>query len=198
MILLCERRERRMLLYKSKIFCAERNASVQAIRNYVLKYVTSLLLFLFVFRNLSIKAHCSLGWTNFPKSVRITIQISTLSSLQGSTIIFRRENTDSYLKRLTPRRFDTVSLRVKYHRVHSLSKQDQNTVHNAHDQMRWFGKLTDRGDMGGLDGLVTNENKLVSVSLRRLCLTTIWRRLSSWAELTYITALDTYIHQKKK
>lgn len=63
--------------------------------------------------------------------------------------------------------------------------------------MRWFGKLTDRGDMGGLDGLVTNENKLVSVSLRRLCLTTIWRRLSSWAELTYITALDTYIHQKK-
>ena len=35
---------------------------------------------------------------------------------------YRIENTDSYLKRFTPGGFDTVSLRVEYHRVHFLSK----------------------------------------------------------------------------
>lgn len=29
--------------------------------------------------------------------------------------------------------------------------------------MWWFGKFMDCGDMGGFDGLVMNENKLVSV-----------------------------------
>ena len=86
---------------------------------------------------------------------------------QDSNILFRKENTDSYLKRFTPGRFDTVSLRIKHYRVNSLSKQDQNTVHNAHDQMRWFGKLTDRGDMAGLDGLVTNKHSQVRISRQR-------------------------------
>ena len=80
-----------------------------------------------------------------------------------------------YLQRFTPWWLDTVSLRIKYHWVHSLSKQDQNAVHNAHDQMRRFGQLTDRGDMASLDGLVTEkESDLVSVFLVALTYIGTW------------------------
>ena len=40
-------------------------------------------------------------------------------------------------------------------------KQDQNAVHNAHDQMGRFRKLPDRGDMAGFDGLVNNVREAV-------------------------------------
>ena len=64
------------------------------------------------------------------------------------------------LKRFAPRRFHRNTLCIELDRVDFPPKEQQNAVHDAHDQMRGLRELAHCGDVSGFDGLFKNIDHL--------------------------------------
>ena len=66
---------------------------------------------------------------------------------------------DVNLEWFAPRRFRTRSLRVLNDRIQFLLEQDEDAVHDAHDEVRRLGKFPHRRNVGRFDRLRVNTTK---------------------------------------